>query len=164
MTHPRAHRYVRPVTPFEPPAQERCALHRPLASPRTSPHDGRSPRPVSVSPLPPSPRPDPTAVRFADAAVRLVLEVVDGRRPVAQLAAVLDPALVTAVAARRSNAASGTAVLLRTRLHTVDTDTAELSGTYTRGERVYAVAGRIVRRTPKPRAPHPWTITTLWLG
>jgi len=96
--------------------------------------------------------------------VRLVLEVVDGRRPVAQLAAVLDPALVTAVAARRSNAASGTAVLLRTRLHTVDTDTAELSGTYTRGERVYAVAGRIVRRTPKPRAPHPWTITTLWLG
>ncbi len=164
MTHPRVGRYVRPVTPFEPPAQERCVLHRPRASPRTSPHDGRSPRPAAVPRVPQSPRPDPAAVRFADAAVRLVLEVVDGRRPVAQLAAVLEPTLVTAIVAGRSTAPSGTAVLLRTRLHTVDADTAELFGTYTRGERVHAVAGRIARRAPRPRAPHTWTITTLWLG
>lgn len=163
MTHLRTGRYVRPVPPFEPPAQERCALHRSHAAPRTSPHDGRSRRPAATPPSP-APPPDPTAVRFADTAVRLVLEVVDGRRPVAQLAAVLEPTLVTAVAARQSDSVVGTAVLLRIRVHPVDADTAELSGIYARGERVRAVAGRIARRTPKPRAPHRWTITTLWLG
>ncbi|MGN0040773.1 MULTISPECIES: Rv3235 family protein [unclassified Rhodococcus (in: high G+C Gram-positive bacteria)] len=176
MTDLHTGRYVRRIPRFEPPPQEsqapgQCVRCRPHAAPRATPHDGRSGRPAGSARAPVAhadavPRVDATAHRFAEVALRLILEVVDGRRAVTQLAAVLEPTLVEAVTASRTSptGVAGAAVLLRTRVHAVDADTAEVFGTYARGDRVYAVAGRIARRTPKPKSPHPWTITTLWLG
>jgi hypothetical protein len=108
---------------------------------------------------------DPSAHRFADRAVRLVLEVVDGRRPDTQLATVLTPALVTTFgAARCARAEADSAVVLRARLQTIDARTAELFGSYARGHRVFAMAGRIVRTPARGHTRHGWVITTLWLG
>ena len=176
MTDLHTGRYVRRIPRFEPPPQEsqppgQCVRCRPHAAPRATPHDGRSGRPAGSARAPVAhadavPRVDATAHRFAEVALRLILEVVDGRRAVTQLAAVLEPTLVEAVTASRTSptGVAGAAVLLRTRVHAVDADTAEVFGTYARGDRVYALAGRIARRTPKPKSPHPWTITTLGLG
>ncbi|TCN57113.1 hypothetical protein EV641_102257 [Rhodococcus sp. SMB37] len=113
----------------------------------------------------PSRNVDTSAHRFAELAVRLVLEVVDGRRPDAQLTTVLTPALVTTFsAARRARTEADSAVVLRTRLQTVDARTAELFGSYARGHRVFAMAGRVVRTPTRGHTRHGWAITTLWLG
>ncbi|MEE2032850.1 Rv3235 family protein [Rhodococcus chondri] len=160
-------RYVRRIPRFEPPIQDPCDRHRRYAARRATPHDGRSGRAPLMVPHPGITRDpvDPSAFHFADLAVRLVLEVVDGRRPATQLAGVLEPALVATVAAtRRSRPVSDTAVLLRSRLRAVDPRTAELFGSYARGRRVFALAGRIDRAPVRRRAPHGWLVTTLWLG
>ncbi|WP_241385937.1 Rv3235 family protein [Rhodococcus sp. CH91] len=174
-------RYVRRLTHLEPPVEESCGHPRSHAAPRATPHDGRSGRPApaagndhtaaraaehrSRAEDTPEIVLDPAAARFAGSALRLVLESVDGRRPAAQLATVLDPRLVsTLTAGRAPRAGRGTAVLLRTRVRAVDPDTAEIFGSYSRGDRVFAFAGRMVRTRPRARMPHRWTITTLWLG
>lgn len=167
-------RFIRPVPHFEPPVQEPCTAHRPHALPRTTPHSGRSGRtrtaaerrrPHRSAQTVPNRNVDASAHRFADFAVRLVLEVVDGRRPDAQLATVLTPALVqTFGAARRARGDADSAVVLRARLQTVDARTAELFGSYARGHRVFAMAGRVVRAPARGRTRHGWVITTLWLG
>lgn len=160
-------RHVRRIPRFEPPVQDPCDRHRRYTVRRATPHDGRSgrmPSPVPHPTIAPDPV-DPAARRFADFAVRLVLEVVDGRRPDTQLAGVLDPALVAVVAAtRRARPVSGTAVVLRTRLRKADPRAAELFGSYARGPRVFAVAGRIDRAPIRTRSPHGWLVTALWLG
>lgn len=115
--------------------------------------------------MPPSPDIDPSAHRFADLAMRLVLEVVDGRRPDTQLSTVLTPALVTTFsAAPRARSEADSAVVLRARLQTLDARTAELFGSYARGHRVFAIAGRVVRAPARGHTRHGWVITTLWLG
>ncbi|AHD20534.1 Rv3235 family protein [Rhodococcus pyridinivorans] len=177
-------RYVRRLTRLEPPVEESCHRPRSHVARRPTPHDGRSGRatlrrdgtgrpaegPSIEGPATgPSDRPaivlDPGVVRVAETAVRLVLEVVDGRRPAVQSTTVLDPRLVaTITAGRPPRAGHSTAILLRTRVRPVDADTVELFGSYGRGDRVFAFAGRMVRKRPRPRAPHRWTITTLWLG
>ncbi|MFX1758053.1 Uncharacterised protein [Rhodococcus gordoniae] len=170
-------RYVRRLTCLEPPAEENCGRSRSHATRRATPHDGRSGRipfrhqgigstgvAANTDDRPDLPV-DPAVGRVAESAVRLVLEVVDGRRPAVQSATVLDPRLVsTIVTGRTPRAGRSTAVLLRTRVRPVDADTVELFGSYARGERVFAFAGRMVCKRPRPRAPHRWTITTLWLG
>ena len=92
----------------------------------------------------------------------------DGRSPrpertgpaPATFAECIDPA----AAAFANPTDAGSAMLLRTRLRSVDTDTAELFGSYTRGGRVLALAGRVTRTAPTRRTPHGWLITSLWLG
>ncbi|MEU5842819.1 Rv3235 family protein [Rhodococcus sp. NPDC047139] len=171
-------RYVHRLTRVEPPIERDCAQPRSHLCARPTPHDGRSGRsstridgaePPQVggagTEQPPSIPLDPGVERFAAAAVRLVLEVVDGRRPAVQSTSVLDPRLLATVTTNRApRAGRNTAVLLRTRVRAVDPGTVELFGSYARGERVYAFAGRMVRKRPRPRAPYRWTITTLWLG
>ena len=177
-------RYVRRLTRLEPPVEESCHRPRSHVARRPTPHDGRSGRAplrrdgtgrpadgrgIEGPATGPGDRPaivlDPGVVRVAETAVRLVLEVVDGRRPAVQSTTVLDPRLVaTITAGRPPRAGRSTAVLLRTRVRPVDVDTVELFGSYGRGDRVFAFAGRMVRKRPRPRAPHRWTITTLWLG
>ncbi|MBS9371331.1 Rv3235 family protein [Rhodococcus sp. B50] len=170
-------RYVRRLTHLEPPVEENCVRSRSHATRRATPHDGRSGRilfhhegterpgvAVNTNDQPGIPV-DPAVGRAAESAVRLVLEVVDGRRPAVQSATVLDPRLVSTITTHRTlRAGRSTAILLRTRVRPVDADTVELFGSYARGERVFAFAGRMVRKRPRPRAPHRWTITTLWLG
>lgn len=68
----------------------------------------------------------------------VVLEVVDGRRPLPQLAGVVDEDVV-----RELRVVSGRLRLGRVRVCRVGAQVAELSGTVLRGERVLAVAARV---------------------
>ena len=83
---------------------------------------------------------------FADAALRRVLEVIDRRRPLAQLrpllAAGLVDSLLPAVAHHDRRSA---ARLRRVRVQPVGTDgtAAEVAAIYTRDERVRAIACRV---------------------
>jgi len=173
-------RLLRPLPRFEPPPQGRTLRHRPHTVRRGTPHDGRSGR---TTPIRASGTGDAggataaeraaeaDALRFADRTIRLVLEVVDGRRPGAQLTGMVAPPLLTTLTATRSPAnTSGSAALIRLRVRTVDDRHAELFGTYTRGTRVLAVAGRVTRPSANPRtrgrpvAPHGWLLTSVWLG
>jgi hypothetical protein len=90
------------------------------------------------------------AAVFADAALRRVLEVIDRRRPAAQLNPLLAPSLVDSVAAVGRSAASrnrDAAVLRRMRLqpagHREPDSAAEVFGSYSRGNRMHAIACRV---------------------
>ncbi|MBF6465170.1 hypothetical protein IU427_08225 [Nocardia beijingensis] len=90
------------------------------------------------------------ARRFAESAVRIVLEVLDRRRPLPHLATVAD---ATVVAAARTLIRAdlvpgrnlGVAAPIRVSVVLVNDKTAEVFATYGRGERRFALAARIVR-------------------
>jgi len=100
---------------------------------------------------------------FADAALRRVLEVIDRRRPLAQLRPLLAPSLVDSVQSVGQSEHEGAAVLRRLRLqpagHPDPAAAAEVFGSYSRGERVHAIACR-VERMPGPR----WLVVALHIG
>jgi hypothetical protein len=105
--------------------------------------------------------PPHSAVVFADAALRRVLEVIDRRRPVAQLRPLVAPALVDSIIAMTRSAHTAAARLRRVRLRPVDgahETQAEVFGTYTRGPRIRAVAARIEFTGGR------WRIAALQLG
>lgn len=88
------------------------------------------------------------AERFADQAVRLLLEVVDRRRTPAQLNAVVDPKVLSSIETIVRNdlapgRALGSATAINVRLTPTETDATELFATYQRGKRTLALAGRI---------------------
>ncbi|MBU3707469.1 MAG: hypothetical protein FGM50_12445, partial [Mycobacterium sp.] len=87
------------------------------------------------------------AATFADAALRRVLEVIDQRRGRAHLRGLLAPSLVDSMPAPR-RCVSGAARLRRFRALPVDATgtAAEVAASYTRGERVHAIACRVERR------------------
>jgi Family of unknown function (DUF6459) len=109
------------------------------------------------------------AAAFADAALRRVLEVIDRRRPAAQLRPMLAPGLVDSVlaiggpAAGRARGRDGAAVLRRMRLQPSgrrDPEAAaEVFGSYSRGDRIHAIACR-VERSPSGR----WLMVALHIG
>lgn len=102
------------------------------------------------------------AAAFADAALRRVLEVIDRRRPAAQLIAALAPGLVDSVlvVSRAPTGPRGAAVLRRMRVQPALGDAAaEVFGSYSRGERVHAIACR-VEQLPAGR----WIIVALHIG
>ncbi len=151
---------IAPVADYEPPAFG--------GPPELPPTAARRPRPC------PRPQPPPVlgddgraraAAAFADAALRRVLEVIDRRRPLAQLrpllAAPLVDSLLSASAGREPEQA---AQLRRVRAQVTRTDgtAAEAAAWYTRGRRAYAIACRIeVVMTPTgPR----WLVVALHLG
>ena len=99
-----------------------------------------------------------------------MLEVIDRRRPVAQLRPLLAPALVDTVATL-SRASAGSrddaAVLRRVRLRTAVRDAtdhdglaAEVFATYTRGTRVRAIAARVESVHDADR----WQLVALQVG
>jgi hypothetical protein len=147
--------FTSPVVDYEPPP---IGILPPTTCPvpRTSKPVGlhrRAARPLRpVSPAPTSPRdplPPRAAAVFADAALRRVLEVTDRRRPAAQLRSLLAPAQFDAVASvARSGCHEHPAVLRRVRLRAVtatgaEVTAAEVFATYTRSNRVRAIAGRV---------------------
>jgi Family of unknown function (DUF6459) len=114
------------------------------------------------------------AAIFADAALRRVLEVIDRRRPLAQLRPLLAPSLVDSVlSAGRALAGAGSeaaAVLRRMRVQpagrhdpdTLEFDAAEVFGTYRRGDRIHAIACR-VEQLPTATGPR-WLVVALHIG
>lgn len=106
-----------------------------------------------VRPHRPAPRevpPPKSAVVFAETALRQVIEVIDRRRPIAQLRPLMTPALVDRVLARARAARSGSATLHRVRVRAVDGGggeviAAEVFASFSRSGRVHAVAARIER-------------------
>jgi hypothetical protein len=104
------------------------------------------------------------AALFADAALRRVLEVIDRRRPVAQLQGLLAAGLVDSVlSANRAAGRDGAAVLRRLRLQAlgpVDRPAAaEVFGTYSRGRRIRAIACRV-----EPVGTNRWQLVALHIG
>ncbi|MCT7660949.1 Rv3235 family protein [Mycobacterium sp. CPCC 205710] len=92
------------------------------------------------------PAPPRVAVVFADTALRRILEVIDRRRPVAQLRPLVTPALIDTVLELTRSPHNAAARLHRVRVRMVDDrdgEAAEVFATYTRGARVRALAARI---------------------
>jgi hypothetical protein len=164
---------VIPVIDYEPPtrALPRClpSSHAPLRAPTTRPRLRGKPadaEPAESTCAPLSPQMRQAAV-FADAALRRVLEVIDRRRPAAALRSVLAPCLVDSVLSvtRAVAGEPGAAVLRRMRLQPVDSDsaastTAEVFGTYSRGDRIHAIACRVEQLPTTGR----WLVVALHIG
>ncbi|WP_280474828.1 Rv3235 family protein [Nocardia asiatica] len=133
------------------PARSLPCRPRPYApSARASPGVRSAVRRSHASPAPADDRTQPAARRFAESAVRIVLEVLDRRRPVPQLAVVADATVVAAVrtlldAGLVPGRALGAAVPVRVSVVLVDAKTAEVVAAYGRGTRRFALAARIVR-------------------
>ncbi|OYN75597.1 Rv3235 family protein [Mycolicibacterium sphagni] len=150
---------VVPVVDYEPPMlrtpPQRVRLLRPRGG--TAP---RRPAPVPVETAPMR-----AAAGFADAALRRVLEVIDRRRPLAQLrpllAAGLVDSLLPAVARQEGR---GAAHLRRLRVQPVGTDgsAAEVAATYSRNERTHAIACR-VEQIQTPTGVR-WQVVALHIG
>jgi hypothetical protein len=168
------HLTVVPVVDYEPSptaCSSRIGTCRPTAI-----HRERK-RPTRRA-APPVPRDDrsavPAAAAFAEVALRGVLEVIDGRRPLAQLRPLLAAGLLDTVVAlargtpaargEASRPASRPAVLRQVRLRIVDRhgEAAEVFATYTRGERVRALAGRVERSII--RGAKRWNLVALQMG
>jgi len=152
-----------PIIDYEPaPTQvgiPSCPPPSPAALHRRTPRPLRSvtPRPAICDAQPPR-----AAVAFADAALRRVLEVVDRRRPIAQLRPLVAPALIDTVVAMSRTRRSAAATLRRVRLRVVDAGVsdgaAEVFATYTRAQRVHAIAARVDRDGDR------WRIVALQIG
>jgi hypothetical protein len=102
------------------------------------------------------------AAIFADAALRRVLEVIDRRRPLAQLRPLLAPSLVDSVGSvGRAPNGRGAAVLRRMRLQPVGhpATAAEIFGCYSRGDRIHAIACRV-----EQSADTRWLVVALHIG
>lgn len=159
---------VMPVVDYEPPTRNlpqcRQSSHAPARSHSPSTQPRRSVRPPATEASLSAPMRQ--AAIFTDAALRRVLEVIDRRRPAAQLRAVLAPSLVDSVlsVSRGSTASRGTATLRRTRLQSAGCDgadtAAEVFGTYTRGNRIHAIACRVERVA----AGDAWQVVALHIG
>src|SRR3981189_2959366 len=106
------------------PPPSPAALHR-----RTARSLRSVPRQVPRDPLPPR-----SALVFADAALRRVLEVADRRRPIAPLRPLVAPALIDTVIGLTRAPQTAVATLRRVRVRMVDGDEenqAEVFGSYT---------------------------------
>ncbi|WP_157574394.1 Rv3235 family protein [Nocardia jejuensis] len=93
--------------------------------------------------------PASAARQFAGMVVRVALEVLDGRRPAAQLRLSADPAVIAAlgtlVAAGAPGRAHGVATLTRLDVMMSAPGIGEVCAGYDRGTRHFALAARIVR-------------------
>jgi hypothetical protein len=160
--------FTAPVVDYEPPPLGVTAT--PAACPTPSPAAlHRTPRRL-LRPRVTADPPPPAAANFADATLRRVLEVIDRRRPIGQLRPLLTPPLLDMVFALSRTAGPGkAAVLRRVRLRTAivdgvdgfdgqETIAAEVFATYTRGDRVRAIAGRIEATEGR------WRVVALQVG
>lgn len=149
---------VVPVIDYEPPAAHVGAVPVRLARRRAPQSPPRPLPPQDTAPM-------RAAGGFADAALRRVLEVIDRRRPLAQLRPLLAGGLVDSLlpAVVRQERRSP-ARLRRLRIQPVGADgtAAEVAATYTRDERVHAIACR-VQQMPTPTGLR-WQVVALHIG
>ncbi|MFI6867827.1 Rv3235 family protein [Nocardia sp. NPDC050406] len=142
--------YLSPAPNLEPPVSPCCAR-------RVGRNAARRSRGSALQRLAHAAHPEIPAIehevceqarKFAWRTTRVALEVLDGRRPPAQLAAVADTGVVAAVrtlvaAGLVPGRGLGTAVLTRADVVMVETAKAEVCGSYDRGARHFALAARI---------------------
>ncbi|HET6731323.1 Rv3235 family protein [Mycobacterium sp.] len=149
--------FTSPIINYEPAplGAALCPPPSPAALHRSTP---RRLRPVASRPTVRDPQPPHVAVAFADAALRRVLEVIDRRRPVAQLRPLVAPVLIDAVVTLARTPHTAAATLRRVRLRMVDDEAAEVFGSYTRGPRVRAIAARVEQHRDR------WRIVALQIG
>lgn len=105
------------------------------------------------------------AAAFADAALRRVLEVIDRRRPLAQLRPLLAAGLLDSLlgsAGLRDSPAAAQLRRVRVQLDTPAGTAAEVAASYSRGERVHAIACRM-EQVGTPTGAR-WEIVALHLG
>ena len=163
-----------PVIDYEPPTRNlprflsssHAALRQPGPRPRARGAAGDGAE-ITSAPLSAQMR---EAAIFADAALRRVLEVIDRRRPAAQLRSVLAPGLVDAVLSvcRSTDGRPGAAVLRKMRLQPAmgpamggaPESAAEVFGTFSRGERIHAIACRVEQLPGSGR----WLVVALHIG
>lgn len=107
---------------------------------------------------------------FADAALRRVLEVVDGRRPSTHLHPLLATGLADSVVSARPPTPVGRvepAILQRVRVQPAGSgepaSAVEVFGTYRRGRRTHALACR-VESIPRTGNSIAWRIVALHIG
>lgn len=160
---------VKPVVDYEPPAHDvqRCRTPSPVALRRPNTHvrQRHSGQLAPCGGTSSMSTPMRQAASFADAALRRVLEVLDRRRPVAQLHGLLAAGLVDSVlcANRLTAGHDGAAVLRRLRLQAVGpanrVTAVEVFGSYSRGRRIHAIACRIERV-----AGGRWQVVALHIG
>jgi hypothetical protein len=150
---------VRPVVDYEPPTFG----GPPALPPVTSLHRrARLPLPETGPVQLPD---DKAAAAFADAALRRVLEVIDRRRPLAQLRPLLAAGLVDSLMSGPARGPDGGAARLRRVVAQPcrpDGTAAEVAANYTRGNRVRAIACRI-EQLPTPTGPR-WQVVALHMG
>lgn len=156
---------VEPVIDYEPPVQPITSVP-PCPAP-TALHR-HTPRTLRLVPPPVEQQVHDGAGQFAAMALRRVLEVIDRRRSPAQLRAVLNPLLIDSVVALSQTRHGAPANLRRVRLRaaagpTRGTDAsygtaAEIFATYTRGQRVRAIAARAELQSGR------WQLTALQIG
>lgn len=145
----------RPPSRCRPPRPLRAAVRPPAGAPGGAP-------PAALSPM------LHAAALFTDAALRRVLEVIDQRRPAAQLYPLLAAGLVDSVGAAHPARIDRTATanLQRVRVQAVGSGdpltVVEAFGTYRRGRRVHAVACRIQRVASVPQPG--WQVVALHIG
>lgn len=162
---------VVPVVEYEPPpsvsgCQQSTVSRRTGATPRR-PYSGRAVRPGEPTAAARSAAMRQAAI-FADAALRRVLEVIDHRRPVTQLRGLLVPGLVDSVlsVSHCASGRQGAAVLRRMRLqpagYRVPEHAAEVFGSYSRGDRIHAIAAR-VEKLPLSGGTR-WQVVALHIG
>ncbi|MGD9618354.1 MAG: Rv3235 family protein [Mycolicibacterium sp.] len=164
-----------PIIDYEPAPEPLARLPAPVCpTPPAGALRRRSlhplPRPAAHAREPVPPR---SAVVFAETALRQVIEVIDRRRPVAQLRPLMTPALVDRVVARVGAAHRGSATMLKVRVRAVgpvvdadrdehgkpgDIRAAEVFASFTRSGRVHAVAARIERYRDR------WRMVALQIG
>lgn len=148
---------VRPVIDYEPPAFGGPPVLPPVTALRPRP---RTPAPPAERPSGPDIR---AAAAFADAALRRVLEVIDRRRPLAQLRPLLAAGLVDSLLAGSARRTDG-ARLRRVLAQPIRPDgtAAEVAANYARGDRVHAIACR-VEQFPTATGPR-WQVVALHMG
>lgn len=139
---------VVPIADYEPPA-----FGGPPVQPPATGQGPRRRRPAAVGSAPDS-APEDTATRaaalFADAALRRVLEVLDRRRPLAQLRPLMAVGLVDSLpAVAGAHRGAGPARLRRVvaQLARPDGTAAEVAANYSRADRLYAIACRVEQIT-----------------
>jgi Family of unknown function (DUF6459) len=169
---------VTPVVDYEPPRRDVPSCGQ--SSHATPRRRARAPRrrypgkpanqPQAPGVAPVTSAPMRQAAIFADAALRRVLEVIDRRRPAAQLRPMLAPSLVDPVLAigRSAMGREGAAVLRRLRVQPAgrrDSETAaEISGSYSRGDRIHAIACRVEQVRGAGGTADRWQVVALHIG
>ncbi|MBU9764055.1 hypothetical protein FR943_09390 [Mycobacterium sp. TNTM28] len=157
-----------PVIDCEPPAVTLGAIAAPSAAELpagpTCPAPTVLHRPTPHRSRPAGQVPDPElpagAAQFADVALRRVLEVVDRRRPPAQLKPLMSHLLLDAVVSAATAHRQPTPTRLRRvgLRRAAQSEAAEVFATYTCGVRVRAIAARIELRSGR------WQFTALQVG